>query len=126
MADLTNTLDEAIRKTLGAVETVAPKAWEMLVRSERMAAEVAIMEDAFWLLISTLVGYALYRYVKAGEDGFKGVMDDSAPIRFFGCAGIGVCFVFFSIAVHSLPNDCLHLLHPDVFAARVIMTRAGL
>jgi len=109
--------DEALRKAVGAIETMAPKAWELLVRYERMDALADLLGQLTAIGVSALVIWLFVRLLRAtGVDE-----DDVDSTRLVAWVIWGIVV---SIVSAFIPMSVVHYLNADSCAARVLVEKA--
>jgi hypothetical protein len=106
------TIEDAIRRTLDAVETVAPKAWQAAVQYERVDAITGLVQAAF-ILAFAIVGYSFCGKVAQKADG-----EGRAILRVFSAILLALAILGTASAAIS---DVSQLLNAETFAARRLM-----
>lgn len=107
--------DEVIRKTVSSIETVAPKAWDLLVQEQRIGGAVDMVRYVCVVLFSAAFGIWVWRMTeKHCEEG--------SPERIFPRTITCAC-VFMSLVAASIniPIAYARYSHPEPFAARTLI-----
>jgi hypothetical protein len=127
---MSEAIDGAIQKMVGAIENVAPKAWSLLVREQRLTALAGLIQDGIAFILFAVWLYAATRtlrpFFRAAMDARSSDMEGVGVIGSVATIALGVVIaVLFVISAFSAPGEALRYLNPDVYAARALIGQAG-
>lgn len=112
-------IDEAIQKTISAVENIAPKAWAATIEAQRLDAEFILATRALWALVTILSTVVAVRVLRKWEpDHYDGGLKTFLRIL----VSIACTLILGGLACDVL-GATLVLLHPGTYAARALMGR---
>jgi hypothetical protein len=132
---MSTVIDEAIQKAMQAIETMAPKAWELLVRYERIEGWVDLSQVLFTtsvcMLLLVLAWRETHRKMEEpgngrmiGSDGealwYKGDLMDEHPLVVIPALMLAVVLL---VGLFRLPTAIAHLVSPEVYAAKKLIGR---
>lgn len=108
----TPAIDEAIQKTVSAIETMAPRAWAALVQGERVDA----LGDAasISMFVTVCLGFTAWTYRKGKACQYE-------PEPWFVSAGILLLAAL--TASSFLPGKILHAVYAEGYAAWSLVRR---
>lgn len=111
---MSQAIDEAIRKTMGAVETIAPKAWEMAVRAQRVDAAVGLAQGAA-IAAAFLTVFGLVWWAAGGL--FPEDLDAEDRLWMRMAAAVILAIVLFIDTVNAAGNVAQYVA-PDLYAVK--------
>jgi len=123
---MSNITDEAILKSLSAIESIAPKAWQMLVEKQRLDAIVMFEQTLFIFTLSVLV-IVLVAITKVKLLRLKnghGYPKYDKEITNVVCYVLQAFAVLFIIAcINDSFSTYNHYTHPENFAVQELLSR---
>src|SRR4029077_5635071 len=101
---------------LGAAENIAPKAWEMAVKYQRLDAIVCLVHDAIFLSFIAAALWVAWRMSAAWDESER---------KWSRCICGGLGGVFIAAFLCSVVINIAQYLNAETCAAHAIMERVG-
>lgn len=113
---MSEALDQAIQKTISAIETVAPQAWSLLVQSQRVDALEGILVTTF-LSIAAIAAMLLIPYAMRKCNTHP----DDVSVGLWVSRIVGSLVLLFTLSF--MIGDILQYCNADIYAARYLLSR---
>lgn len=112
-------VDEAIRKTVTAVETVAPKAWDLTVRFQRVDAAVGLAQGAaVAVALLAMFGFVWSIIGKLLADEY-----DKKERVGYRCLASVILVILLFVDTINAANNLAQYVAPDLYAAKALMEK---
>lgn len=116
-------LDDAVQKALGAVETIAPKAWAMALKFERVDAMTTLLQSAFAAAIVVIIWLVAHHGVaRIWSNDSEYDKGNRFGVRI---AAAAICGVILAVDIGCAIGSVSQYLNADVYAARRLLSRVS-
>ena len=108
-------IEDIIQKTLGTVETIAPKAWQLAVQAQRINAVTSLIECGISIIVIIALSSLLWKNINGMHDGGD---------KNFIMSVSGILMSLIVLLVSScIIEASARLMYPEVQAAQELMNR---